>query len=83
MLCDKIAFLGNGGYLCFFGTYEDALTFFRTSSIVDIYTKLTEQPQFWSEKFSWTRLPPIQPVKPSDLEKKRYFSIWCPKLTIF
>lgn len=70
MLCDKIAFLGNGGYLCFFGTYEDALTFFRTSSIVDIYTKLTEQPQFWSEKFSWARLP-IQPIKPSAIEKER------------
>ena len=70
MLCDKIAFLGNGGYLCFFGTYEEALTFFRTSSIVDVYTKLTEQPKYWSEKYTRTR-PPIQTFRPATIDKKR------------
>lgn len=69
MLCDKIAFLGNGGYLCFFGTYEEALTFFRTSSIVDIYTRLTEQPKYWSGKYARTR-PPIQTFTPTAIDKK-------------
>lgn len=54
-MCDKIAFMGSGGYLCFFGTYDEALSFFRVSDIVDVYALLTEHAEQWSAKFSRNR----------------------------
>ncbi len=37
-LCDKLLFLGTGGYVCFYGAPEDALSFFRTVGAVDDLT---------------------------------------------
>lgn len=50
-LCDKIAFMGKGGNLCFFGSFDDALAFFGVSDIVDIYNMITEQAKQWSADF--------------------------------
>ena len=50
-LCDKIMFMGKGGNLCFFGTYQEALRFFRVSDIVDIYTLISDDPLEWREKY--------------------------------
>ncbi|GIW12110.1 MAG: ABC transporter ATP-binding protein [Dehalococcoidia bacterium] len=36
-LCDKVCFLGRGGYLAFFGTPNEALDFFGVESFPDIY----------------------------------------------
>jgi ABC transport system ATP-binding/permease protein len=40
--CDRIAFLGRGGRLCYFGTPNDAFKFFQNNSgdFADIYVKL-------------------------------------------
>lgn len=50
-MCDKIVFMGKGGNLCFFGSYDEALTFFGVSDIVDVYNMITEQAKQWSAKF--------------------------------
>lgn len=54
-MCDKIVFMGKGGNLCFFGSYEEALSFFEVSDIVDIYNMITEQAKQWSAKFEKSR----------------------------
>jgi ABC-type multidrug transport system ATPase subunit len=54
-MCDKIVFMGKGGNLCFFGSYDEALSFFGVSDIVDVYNMITEQSKQWSVKFEKTR----------------------------
>lgn len=56
-LCDRIAFLGRGGRLCYFGTPADALAFFRvtTQDFADIYNTLEtdeETVERWAFQFS-------------------------------
>ena len=55
-MCDKIVFMGKGGNLCFFGFYDEALTFFGVSDIVDVYNMITEQAKQWSAKFEKSRV---------------------------
>ncbi len=50
-LCDKIVFMGKGGNLCFFGSYEEALEFFGVSDIVDVYNMITENAEGWRGKY--------------------------------
>ena len=79
-LCDKIAFLGNGGYLCFYGTYEEAMAFFKVSSIVDIYELLTNHAAYWSERYARTRFSFHSENKTSATARKRSshsFSQFC------
>lgn len=51
-LCDKIAFMGKGGKLCFFGNEQEALSFFRTKDIVDVYAKITHHSAEWHERYN-------------------------------
>ena len=79
-LCDKIAFLGNGGYLCFYGTYEEAMVFFKVSSVVDIYELLTNHAAYWSERYARTRFPSHRSNQSTEMERKRSghsFSQFC------
>lgn len=55
-MCDKIVFMGKGGNLCFFGSYDEALAFFGVSDIVDVYNLITEQAKQWSAKFEKSRV---------------------------
>ena len=50
-LCDKVAFFGAGGKLCFYGKPKEALDFFGVTDFVDIYTLLSEDVNKWHEKF--------------------------------
>ena len=50
-LCDKVAFFGAGGKLCFYGKPQDALEFFGVTDFVDIYTLLSEDVDKWYQKF--------------------------------
>lgn len=59
-LCDKIAFMGKGGNLCFFGDYASALEFFGIEDIVDSYNLITDHAKEWSLKFKSTQILPIQ-----------------------
>ena len=51
-LCDKVAFFGKGGHLCFYGKPQEALDFFGVDDFVDIYTLLNENMEEWYEKFT-------------------------------
>ncbi|MEA5508662.1 ATP-binding cassette domain-containing protein [Crocosphaera sp. UHCC 0190] len=44
-LCDRLAFLGKGGYLCYFGPPQEATQFFnlKNQDFSDIYIHLEEQ----------------------------------------
>lgn len=53
-LCDKIVFMGKGGNLCFFGSYDDALNFFGVSDVVDVYNMITENAKEWRSKYDKT-----------------------------
>ena len=51
-LCDKVAFFGKGGHLCFYGKPQEALDFFGVDDFIDIYTLLNENMEEWYEKFT-------------------------------
>jgi energy-coupling factor transporter ATP-binding protein EcfA2 len=50
-LCDKIAFMGAGGHLCFYGSLKAALAFFGVSDVVDIYNLITYDPIKWRNMY--------------------------------
>ena len=52
---DKIVFMGKGGNLCFYGTYEEACRFFNVDDIVDVYNMITDQSDLWKQKYLATR----------------------------
>ena len=54
-LCDKIVFMGKGGNLCFFGSYEEALRFFGVTDIIDVYNMITDHSREWRSKYDRTR----------------------------
>ena len=65
-LCDKVAFFGQGGHLCFYGAPQDALTFFGVDDFVDIYNLISEDMTYWYEKFQ-----ELQKVEKSNLQKSK------------
>ena len=54
-LCDKIVFMGKGGNLCYFGSYDDALAFFEAEDIVDVYNMISDQAPAWRAKYDKIR----------------------------
>lgn len=50
-LCDKVVFMGPGGYLCFYGSVEQAKMFFDTDDLVNIYNIVAQNPKMWAEQF--------------------------------
>lgn len=50
-LCDKVAFMGKGGNLCFFGSLDNALRFFDVDDVVDIYPLLNDHAAEWRDKY--------------------------------
>lgn len=66
-MCDKIVFMGKGGRLCFYGSYDAALTFFGVSDIVDVYNLITERSEEWSAHFSHARVSPGNARKASGV----------------
>ena len=54
-LCDKLIFLGAGGYVAFCGNPADARSFFgipKDQDLTDAYTMVEEDPKGWEEKFN-------------------------------
>lgn len=66
-LCDKVAFFGNGGHLCFYGSPQEALEFFGVDDFVDIYNLINEDVDSWYEKFQKT----YNFEKPQIVEKNK------------
>ena len=54
-MCDKIVFMGKGGNLCFYGSYDEALNFFGVSDIVDVYNMITDNAEHWKAKYEQTK----------------------------
>ena len=71
-MCDKIIFMGKGGNLCFYGSYEEALNFFGVSDIVDVYNMITEQAQHWSATFEKKRVikREVRPTRAVNTKQK-------------
>lgn len=77
-LCDKIAFFGSGGHLCFYGTPQEALDFFEVDDFVDIYNLINDNLDFWLDKYQsiqTTEEKPIQPYSKNNkiVNKKKSF----------
>ena len=76
-LCDKIVFMGKGGNLCFFGSYDESLAFFGVSDIVDVYNMITENAKEWRTKYDKTTVQtgtsrPISSNVTSGKSKQRF-----------
>lgn len=78
-LCDKLIFLGAGGYVAFFGSPEDAHSFFgipKGQDLTDAYSKVEEDPEGWEKKFNNSaynrteKLGEVESVNISDKKKK-------------
>lgn len=50
-LCDKVAFFGNGGQLCFYGSPDEAKEFFQVEDFIDIYILLKTDVEKWKDKY--------------------------------
>ena len=50
-MCDKIAFMGGGGNLCFYGSCSQALRFFNVPDIVDTYSLITDDTAHWRRRY--------------------------------
>lgn len=59
-LCDRIVFMGRGGKLCCFASYDEALRFFGIDDIVDVYQLITDNPESWQRQYASA----AQAVKP-------------------
>lgn len=51
-LCDRIVFMGKGGNLCFFGSYDEALRYFQVTDAADIYQRITDYAEYYAQNFS-------------------------------
>lgn len=69
-MCDKIVFMGKGGNLCFFGSYDDALAFFKVPDIVDVYNMITDHAKQWSEEFEKRRVNAGKELKTGEISGK-------------
>ena len=74
-LCDKVAFFGDSGHLCFYGSPQEALNFFGVNDFVDIYTLISEDRDYWQNKFENTReqieIKNIPEGKSNNIENKK------------
>lgn len=83
-LCDKVAFFGSGGRLCFFGPPQDALKFFGVNDFVDIYNIINEDVKMWQNKYENSEYAPdmskVEVVQNSNkvVNKKKSFvkQVW-------
>ena len=82
-LCDKIVFMGKGGNLCFYGSYDEALSFFGVSDVVDVYNMITDHAKEWSTKYAQTVAPAgkirasVQPSGRAKENKLKQFAVLC------
>ena len=53
-MCDKIVFMGKGGNLCFYGSYNESMRFFGVSDIVDVYNMITDNAEHWKTEYEQT-----------------------------
>ncbi|MEJ2210118.1 MAG: FHA domain-containing protein [Anaerolineae bacterium] len=85
MLCDRVAVIGSGGYLTYFGPPEEALDYFEVKTFPEIYRRLApaEAPLAWAKTYAaseaadrYVRQPPAAqprletPARPQRAQEK-------------
>jgi len=70
-LCDKIVFMGAGGRLCFVGSYDEALKFFEVDDLVDVYNMITDNSEYWQQKYNSTVTADQKPAGRSTAGMKK------------
>ncbi len=50
-LCDKILFMGKDGKICYYGSYQKILDYFKVEEFVDIYDLLKKDTDYWYKKY--------------------------------
>jgi ABC-type multidrug transport system ATPase subunit len=70
-MCDKIAFMGVGGHLCFYGSYDAALAFFGVDDVVDIYNLISQDPIRWRNMYLAMQRPPQPPNLAQTVQAKK------------
>lgn len=78
-LCDKVAFFGDGGHLCFYGSPQDALNFFEVDDFVDVYTLINENQEYWYQKFQSIQ----EPIEKVEIQKEKSNNIVNGKKSFF
>jgi ABC-type multidrug transport system ATPase subunit/pSer/pThr/pTyr-binding forkhead associated (FHA) protein len=73
-ICDKVAILGNGGKLCYFGQTKSALDFFKVEEYGDIYNLISEEANKWQENFRNSKYfayhKPLVQKDPVEIKKR-------------
>jgi ABC transport system ATP-binding/permease protein len=69
-ICDKVAVIGRGGQLAFFGTPPDALRFFGVSSFAEIFRALLDRPSGEWRQLYESRVTPL-PADPAPVAPAR------------
>lgn len=76
-ICDKIIFMGAGGKLCFMGNYDEAMAFFGVDDLVDVYNMITENPDYWRNKYqSSQKNAAANTTAPVKMQKKKSKHSW-------
>lgn len=83
-ICDKIVFMGAGGKLCFMGSYDEALKFFEVDDLVDVYNMITDNSDYWSQKYNSVRRENIAnaPTAQQQTQKKKNKHSWMRQMTV-
>lgn len=70
-LCDKVIVMGEGGYMCFTGPPEAALTFFGVEHFDDLYMALEEHgAREWSQRFGLAEQPRLETSPPPPTPRR-------------
>lgn len=69
-MCDKVVFMGKGGNLCFCGTHDESLEFFKVPSVVDVYSMITDNAPYWRAEYA-KQVPVCGPTKATNQAIKK------------
>ncbi len=72
-LCDKMIFLGSGGYMAYFGPPKGALEFFGVNDLAEAYLKVEKDPQGWEIRFNNSKQAKVTEVT-QTVAKREYSS---------
>lgn len=77
-LCDKIAFMGKGGKLCFCGNYAEAMEFFKQDNVIDVYQLIASEPDLWKNVYDrqYGANSSANAIGDSNIQTKKKSAFW-------
>ncbi len=69
-LCDKMIFLGSGGYMAYFGPPKGALEFFGVNDLAEAYLKVEKDPQGWEIRFNNSKQAKVAEVTQTTVKRE-------------